>query len=415
MFVVLVLLLAVLGVFVVRNYQLRDGAPVRDDSGEMPRGGTVTVRLAVAGDMVMHMGLNEQAYDEATDSYDYTDIMSGAFDELVGADYAVCCLETTFPNTTEYTGYPYFRSPKDLCDSIRAVGIDLVSTASNHCVDGYQSGMVRTIEALDERGIAHVGTYASQEAREENNGIYVADVNGASIAFLAYTYGTNGMPVDGFEYMANIFFKDYLTDLSVIDYDMLDADLAAARALDTDFIAVFMHWGHEYATQPCAYQEELADYLFSQGADMILGGHTHVPEPMEIRTIEEEDGSTRQGLLLYSLGNFLSTMDDPYTMLTAVVTVTLEKDMDTGRARLVDASYRPMFMADTRDYDQPVEWRYRLLDVLEEIRGFEAGQAHSYLSDGMYDDILAARRDLQTIMGAEYEAASEEPQGELVA
>ena len=217
--------------------------PEPEEPVEIPQN-TVEITLAYAGDLVCHSGLNAEAFDGET--YDYTTLMDGCVSYISNADFSVCCLETTFPDTTDYTGYPMFKSPAGLATSLSTVGFDLITTASNHCMDAYKGGLDATLDVLEENGIDHVGTYRTREERDENNGIVVKEINGISIAFLAYTYGTNGMPVEGFDYAVNLFFKDYLTDLSVIDYDMLDADMAAARALNTDLIVVFMHWGIEY-------------------------------------------------------------------------------------------------------------------------------------------------------------------------
>ena len=109
---------------------------------------------------------------------------------------------------------------------------------------------------------------------------------------------------------------------------------------DADAIAVFMHWGQEYATSPSAQQRELADFLFENGATLVLGGHVHVPQPMELR--ELPDGRT--GFLCYCLGNLISNQHDRYTNLTAAVSLELTKDSETGAVTVSDAEYVPMYM-----------------------------------------------------------------------
>jgi poly-gamma-glutamate capsule biosynthesis protein CapA/YwtB (metallophosphatase superfamily) len=367
-----------------------------------PEPAIISATLAVAGDLVCHSGLNAEAYDGG--NYDYTEIMSGAARYLAAADYAVCCLETTFPNTFEYTGYPMFKSPPGLAASLKNVGIDLVSTASNHAVDSYQSGLIQTLDVLDANGLAHVGTYRSQEERDAQNGITVADAGGIRIAFLAYTYGTNGIPITGFEYAVNVFCEDYLTNLSIIDYDAIAADMEAARELDCDLIAVFMHWGYEYHTTPAQYQYELADFLFSNGADIILVGHTHVPQPMELRQVADGEGGEKTGLICYSLGNYISCQNDPFTNLTAVVNVNLEKNLDTGETRIKSAGYAPMFMVDLYDYGiYSAGWRYRLWDLREAIDAYENGDNLGVINESLYNAMKAGLRNLHEILGAEYD------------
>ena len=130
------------------------------------------------------------------------------------------------------------------------MGFDLVNTASNHAVDGRLAGIVRTLDVLDEAGLDHVGTYRTQEERDENSGILVKEINGITAAFLDFTYGTHAIPVDDYPYAVNVYNLDYMTTLVDVDYEMLDADMAAARALDTDVIIVTVHWARSISPGP---------------------------------------------------------------------------------------------------------------------------------------------------------------------
>ena len=138
-----------------------------------------------------------------------------------------------------------------------------------------------------------MGTYQSAEEQEQ---ILIKDVNGIKIAFLSYTYGTNGIPVPkGKEYCVNL-----------IDKTLISKQIKQAKEQEVDLICVSMHWGDEYKLKQNSTQEQLADFLFKEGADIILGSHPHVLEPMEKRTITLEDGTTKDGFVIYSLGNFIS-------------------------------------------------------------------------------------------------------------
>jgi len=367
---------------------------------------STSMRLAVAGDIVCHSGLNQEALQEDK-SYDYAAIFGGAAGHLQKADYAVACIETTFPDTTDYSGYPMFKSPSDLAKSLATAGIDMLSTASNHCLDASEAGLIRTLDVLDENGIAHVGTYRSKDERDANNGIKVVEVNGISIAFLAFTYGTNGMSIEGKDYLANVFYKDYLTDLSEINYDMLKADMAAARELDTDVIAVWMHWGIEHYTKPVKVQYDLADFLFAEGADLILGGHTHVPQPMELRELVDNEGNKKTGFIVYSLGNFVSCQDGKYVNLTAILNITLEKNQTSGETRIKSVNYAPMFMVDLEDYfSSPQEWRYRLWDLNTAINNYDSGNDMGVINTNLYQAMKKGLEDIRGILGEDMDMYS---------
>lgn len=321
--------------------------------------------LAVCGDVMSHMPITNDAWNAQENRYDYARIMAGAKAAVSRADYAVANLETTFAGGPQYSGFPAFNSPDDLAYGLRETGFDLVLTANNHSLDRGYSGLCRTLDVLDEAGLAHVGT--SRTAEEQQSNCVLADVGGISVAFIGYTYGTNGIPLPkSAPFAVNVFNQDYLTTLSQPDEEALLASLAQAEALSPDLIAVMIHWGVEYQTTPNAYQQQMADFLLTHGADLILGGHSHVPQPMEMRTVTGSDGTTHTGFVCYSLGNFISSQNDPLTDTTAVLTLELTRDNVTGTSSVSGYSYEPMLMLDRESGANP---RYELLDVNAVLSG----------------------------------------------
>lgn len=204
--------------------------------------------------------------------------------------------------------------------------------------------------------------------------------------------------MDGVEYGLNVYTTDYMTYCSKVDYDMLDADMAAARALDTDIIAVSVHWGGEYVTGATQRQQELADYFFAEGADLIIGGHPHVPEPMELREITNADGSTRTGFVCYCLGNLLSAQTKPYTDLTAMVQLELTKDPATGETEISGCEYIPMIMLNLADYG--VTRGRRLWDIRAAMADYEAGDDRGgVITPALYAALGEALADCERIFG----------------
>ncbi len=360
-----------------------------------------TVTLTLAGDLVMHTPLNSEAL-QPDGSYDYAPIFEDVAHYVSEADYALCCLEAAMTGEPPWTGYPMFHVPDDLAYSLRDVGFDLINMASNHAVDGFKPGIDHTLDVLDAAGLDHVGTYRTEAEREENNGIVVKEINGVSIAFLNFTYGTNGIPIDGFEYAVNVYNHDYMTTLVDVNYDMLDADMAAARALGTDIIAVSVHWGAEYMTSANVYQSELADYFFEQGADLVIGGHPHVPQPMELREIDNGDGTTRTGFLCYCLGNLLSCQTRPNTNLSAMVQLELTKDPLSGETEITGCEYIPMLMVNLPNYgisSSPEGWQRRLWDIRAAIADYESGDNRGVITPYFYNCLVQALADCESIFG----------------
>lgn len=343
--------------------------------------------LCVAGDLVIHMPIIQDAYNSAAGTYDFTYLFEQVRPYYEKADYAVACLETTF-NGPPYSGYPQFCAPDALAHNLKTVGFDLLSTVGNHSLDTWHKGLVRTLDVLDAAGLEHVGTHRTQEERET---IKVIDVGGIRLAMLGYTYGTNGLPLGEHPYSVNVYTTDYMTNCSQVDYDMIAADLERAKQTGADAIAVYMHWGQEYSRTPSDQQKELADFLFENGATLVLGGHVHVPQPMELRTLP--DGRT--GFLCYCLGNFISNQHDPYTNLTAAVNLELTKDAETGEVSVSGCEYIPMYMLHP---DASNEGRYRLLDIKKTMEAYENGD-RSIIGENGYQNLKQGLTDLRTIFG----------------
>lgn len=317
-------------------------------------------KLVVCGDVMSHSTNIDDSWDEAKQEYDFLREMGNVRPWIESADYAVANLETTLA-ADRYSGYPAFRTPDAMAYNLKDLGFDMLLTANNHCMDAGFSGVCRTLDVLDEVGIAHVGTSRTQA--EADSDIVLADVGGVSVAFLGYTYGTNGFPLSkDAPFSVNLFNKDYLTNLTDLDKERVAADLAKAKALEPDLIAVMIHWGVEYQTKPNDYQKKVADFLIENGADLILGGHPHVLQPVEkTRTVTLADGGEKTAFVAYSLGNFLSgqlTKNDPHVDSTVILSITLERDNETGRTRVADWEYAPIYRTD--DKSAPV--RFVLLD-----------------------------------------------------
>ena len=322
-------------------------------------------------------------------------------EQLAGADYAVANLETVLAGGPDYSGFPAFNSPDALAYDLKEAGFDLLSTANNHSRDRGVNGIFRTLDVLDEAGLAHVGTYRSREERDAGSGVYVADVGGISVAFLSYTYGLNGYQLSSeYSYAVNLFNLDYYTTLENPDYDLLASDLAYARSLEPDLIAVIIHWGTEYKNTPNSHQTGLARFLVEQGADLVLGGHPHVLQPYETITVTGADGGERQGFVCYSLGNFISNQYEPApaTQTTAILDLELTRDPATGETSLTDVSYVPYYMLH-RD-GQPVGQRRYLVDIHKAMAGYEAGTS-TLIDKSAYQELQSALDHCHAVLGAE--------------
>ena len=258
-------------------------------------------------------------------TYSYNGCFTLVKSQIEAADIAVCNFETTLGGAP-YSGYPQFCSPDAYAEAVRDAGFDVFLTANNHCLDRRDKGLARTCQTLDSLGVSHIGTYRNQHERDQRIP-YIINVKGMKIAFLDYTYGTNGIPIQG----------NVIVDF--IDQQLIADDITRARERGAHAICVNLHWGIEYQLKPVASQRTLADWLVSQGVDLIIGGHPHVVEPMEMRYSKEYD---KKVLLVYSMGNFISNQSDIDCRGGAMVKVSLR--MENGRAVVVEPRYKLFFV-----------------------------------------------------------------------
>ena len=344
----------------------------------------IVINMVATGDIMCHTTNFNAAYNIETKTYDFTPVFVNVAKHITKADIAIGNLETTFAGEDRgYTGYPTFNSPEALGYALKDIGIDVLSTANNHSLDKRYTGVVSTLDTLDEIGISHVGTARSQE---EQDTILVKDVNGIKIAFLAFTYGTNGIPVESG--------KEYCVNLIEEEAFMLK-QLELAKAQKPDIICASMHWGVEYSQKPSEDQQHLANYLFNHGVDIIIGNHAHVVEPMEKRNITLEDGTQKEVFVVYALGNFVSGQTIEHTKSTAILDMQIRKSGETGKITIDSVDYIPVYCYDRGGNRQN---RYELLDIREEITAYESGNTEK-INKALYNTLKSELKNIESVLG----------------
>lgn len=282
---------------------------------------TSTIDLLFVGDIMGHGSQVKSAEIVLNEQYDYTPCFEFVKTKLDAADLAIGNLELTLPGEPPYKGYPQFRAHDDLAIALRYAGFDFLTTANNHSNDAFTKGVINTIRTLDDYGFHHTGTFKNAEEKEILYPLLVYK-NDFKLAFLNYTYGTNGIPTRA------------PTVVNLIDEKLIKQDIEMARKFSPDYIIVMMHWGDEYRLIENKTQRALAAKIFDWGGDMIIGGHPHVIQPVYVKEVEG-----KEKLLAYSLGNFISGQTKKNTDGGLILNVKLEKDIETGKTRLADNSY----------------------------------------------------------------------------
>ncbi len=277
------------------------------------------ITLLFTGDLMQHREQIEAAHTN-NGNYNYDYCFSRVKSIISSADIAIGNLELVIGGAP-YTGYPSFSAPVCYLQALKNAGYDILLTGNNHCLDRRKRGLERTISMLDSLHIAHAGTYRNKGERENHYPLFYRH-NNFGIAFLNYTYATNGIPVN----KPNI--------VNYIDTAIMLKDIAKALSFNPDAIIACMHWGDEYISLPNGTQKRLASWLLSHGVTHIIGTHPHVVQPIEIVT----DQTGKEHVVAYSLGNFISGMTARNTDGGIILQLTLHKDNNS--CKISDCHYR---------------------------------------------------------------------------
>lgn len=300
-------------------------------------------RLVFIGDIMNHAHQIEAARRDAA-SFDFTP----QFRRVIPLFYealVVGNLETVFGGEASgYTGYPEFNTPDELADAIAGAGIHVLTFSNNHTLDRGEAGAVRTTEVLDRAGLLWTGIATDATRRNEP---LLIEHEGFKIALLNYTYGTNHQPRTNTP-ISTVW-------LNVISDDAIIDGLAKAKKLSPDLIVVCPHWGNEYQFAPTARDRATAELMLAHGADLIVGTHPHVLQPIEIRTAEPHSASDdvhAPKMIAWSLGNFVSYQRTLPRERSAVLAIDVERGGD-GVTRIVRVSVAPTWVSATHRLGRP--------------------------------------------------------------
>ena len=295
-------------------------------SDTIPAIDTSSVTVVFAGDIMGHDTQIEGALDSISGSYNYEPTFRYISDYITDADIAVANLEVTLAGPP-YSGYPQFSSPDELAEEIKNAGFDILLTANNHALDRGEGGLKRTLDVLDSLGFYRTGTYRDSIEQATIHPLII-EKNSIRIALLNYTYGTNGLKV-----------KPPLR-INRIDTAIIGYEINKAKLVNPDFIIVCIHWGNEYEREENSYQDKLALFMLSKGADVIIGSHPHVVQP--VRFISLPGDSLKTHPVVFSLGNFVSNQRAQYKDGGIVAELHLSK---VGQNAMMDSlNYLPYWV-----------------------------------------------------------------------
>lgn len=292
------------------------------------------IKISANGDLLYHIGLIHSAKNE--NGYDFSENFELIKPLISSMDYAIGDYEGSINEEYPLSGYPLFNAPKIIAKNIADAGYDMMSLANNHILDSNIEGLQSTYQYFKDVGITPIGVSV-----EKNQRVVIKNIKGIKVAFVAYTYGFNGMevnvPVD----------KEYM--LHDLNRELIKQDLEEAEK-NADITVAFPHMGDEYHLEPNEEQKKLYHEMVEWGADIIFGNHTHVAQIAEMVKKDNMDK-----YIIYSMGNLISNqrietldgiMNKEWTERGVIIEASISKKNDE-KAKLDEIIYHPTWVRRT--------------------------------------------------------------------
>ena len=289
--------------------------------------------LAAAGTVFVPRAVREFAFENGR--YDFSTVFLGLGPSLTEADLSVLTLETV---TDERQPYDGVNAPPALLDALRSSGVDLVSLGTEHALEKGWDALAVTQAELTTRSMAQVGIRTDEGSLPGE----IFSVNGIRVALLGYTYLPEGTLASG--------------QLASLDEDAMARDIATVRAQGAEVVIVMAHWGVKNRQETPQSVRRLARRLCEAGADIILGTHPNIVQPIERMTVTRNDGLAHEALAVYSLGSLLTDARAPENTAGLVVQVPVEYDSALRRVSIGEMRLLPTYVA-RQEEEGVLSWR----------------------------------------------------------
>lgn len=328
-----------------------------------PKEYTKEITISAIGDILVHSPVYQDAI--GTNGYNFVPMFDKVRPYLENSTITVANQETMIGGKEiGLSSYPSFNSPQEVGDALKDIGVDVVTMANNHTLDRGEKAIQRAIEHWEAIDIMYTGSYKNE--RDQENIRVLKTEEGVSVAFLSYTYGTNGIPIpEGRDFLVNIINKEKIGK---------EIEIAQNKA---DAVILSLHFGNEYERYPNDTQKDLVQFAADQGVHAVIGHHPHVLQPME--WVTGENGNKM--FVAYSLGNFLSNQQGLYKRIGGILNFTVSKTVKGNSAdiKVHSPAFVPTYVTFTSDWtNYQVIPMYQLTDnQLKDSKGeYEAIKTH---------------------------------------
>jgi poly-gamma-glutamate synthesis protein (capsule biosynthesis protein) len=347
------------------------GAPTQAPSGvptATPVPAKHTFTLAVAGAAAFDNTIRKSAYHSESKTYDYSQMFSLLANEFQ-ADLCLATLENTLVDNGKFNDV---NTTKDVLDGLKAAGLDMLSLGHEHILDLGLRGLSETEVTVRSAGFSVIGAHAQPE---EAQSIPILNLGGVQAAFLHYTAlisntGKKAIKANNSAYA-----------LPEYSAETVQKDIKAARSQGAQVVIVLIHWGADAQAKVTKEQQQMAQQIADAGADILLGMHNQVVQPIAYLTGTRPDGAKRPTLVCYSLGALITGGRDNANIAGMILQLSISFDPASGMVAFDRVQYTPTYI-----------WRYKE-DGQYKYRAVASDAAAPESMDSSQQDAMARALD----------------------
>ena len=332
----------------------------------------VLIQMSAVGDILCSQAMLDDAYNEETKAYDFSNMFRRVSGYINNADIIMGTMETGVASG-EYNDK---NAPIEFAQAVKDSGVNLVTISHNHSLDNGVAGLSETKENLEKIGYTVVG-----DKLDTSNAVVIREVKNTKIAFLTYTCFLDNQ---------NNLSDEEKSCINIYSEEQAKSDIEYAKENDAEYICVLIHWGDAISETVNDEQRKIADFLVENGANLILGAHPSVVQPMEVR--QNKDGDNV--FIAYSIGTYISTLSSEEAKTELVLNIELRKNGKDGKVTLNKVDYTPIYMLDNGVNAQN---RFELIDMKSTATSYAGGNTE-IVTRATYDSLVRALDRLNGIL-----------------
>ena len=332
----------------------------------------VLIQMSAVGDILCSQAMLDDAYNEETKAYDFSNMFRRVSGYINNADIIMGTMETGVASGD----YNDKNAPLEFAQAVKDSGVNLVTISHNHSLDNGVAGLSETKENLEKIGYTVVG-----DKLDTSNAVVIREVKNTKIAFLTYTCFLDNQ---------NNLSDEEKSCINIYSEEQAKSDIEYAKENDAEYICVLIHWGDAISETVNDEQREIANFLVENGANLILGAHPSVVQPMEVR--QNKDGDNV--FIAYSIGTYISTLSSEEAKTELVLNIELRKNGKDGKVTLNKVDYTPIYMLDNGVNAQN---RFELIDMKSTATSYAGGNTE-IVTRATYDSLVRALDRLNGIL-----------------